>query len=165
MGMIDAATLDMLRRKAHAAETVDTEDLPLLPGEAPPPEPIDPAAEWEMTISLVVAVLSPALPYLPGIYTPDTIKALSGAIVPVADKYGLNVGGMMGGPEVGLLLIAAPLGLSTYVAHKQWKAQQEAERTLDNETAPPSEVVRPQSRSHLGENMQDNGGRLMPQGA
>ena len=154
-GLIELDALDTLKRKAHAYETQAGEALPPLPGE---PEPVDPAVEWEMTITLLVAVLSPALPYLPTVYTPDTIKALSGAIVPVADKYGLNVGGIMGGPDVGLLMIAAPLGLSTYVAHKQWRAAQEAERTV--ETAPPAAVVPPQSRSHLGENMQDNGGRL-----
>ncbi|WP_059411696.1 hypothetical protein [Cupriavidus basilensis] len=154
-GLIELDALDTLKRKAHAYESQAGQDLPPLPGE---PAPVDPAAEWEMTISLVVAVLSPALPYLPTVYTPDTIKALSGAIVPVADKYGLNVGGIMGGPEIGLLMIAAPLGLSTYVAHKQWRAQQEAERTVDD--APPAVVVPPQARSHLGENMQDNGGRL-----
>ncbi|CAJ96113.1 hypothetical protein CMPELA_25740 [Cupriavidus necator] len=155
MGVIDANTMDMLRRKAHAAESVEPEGLPLLPGE---PEPVDPAVEWEMSLTLLVTVLSPALPYLPSIYTKDTIKALAAAIVPVADKYGLNVGGLMSGPEIGLLLVAGPLALSTYVAHQAWREQQDAERTVDN--APPAEVVPPQSRSHLGENMEDTGGRL-----
>lgn len=154
-GLIEVSALDTLRRKAHVAESQAAADLPLLPGE---PEPIDPAAEWEMSITLLVTVLAPALPYLPAIYTPDTIKALAGAIVPVANKYGLDVGGMMSGPEIGLLLVAAPLGLSTYVAHRAWRAQQDAERTLDE--APPAAVVPPQKRTHLGEHMEDTGGRL-----
>ncbi|KDP85617.1 hypothetical protein CF70_013045 [Cupriavidus sp. SK-3] len=164
MGMIDADTLDMLRRKAHAAETVETEDLPLLPGESPPPEPIDPAQEWEGILTMLVMAGTVALPYLPTIYTPEAIKALSGAIVPVAQKYGVDLGGVSS-PELALLMVVAPLGLAHVMVHKQWRAQQEAERTVENATAPPSEVVPPQPRSHLGENMQDNGGRLMPQGA
>ncbi|NUO87662.1 MAG: hypothetical protein HOQ37_16335 [Cupriavidus sp.] len=154
-GLIELDALDTLKRKAHAYESQAGADLPPLPGE---PEPVDPAVEWEMSLTLLVTVLSPALPYLPSVYTPDTIKALAGAIVPVADKYGLNVGGLMSGPEIGLLLVAGPLALSTYVAHRAWREQQDAERTVDN--APPAEVAPPQSRSHLGENMQDTGGRL-----
>ncbi|WP_422648625.1 hypothetical protein [Cupriavidus sp. H18C1] len=45
------------------------------------------------------------------------------------------------------------------VAHKQWRAEQDEARTVDN-AAPPATVVPPQQRSHLGENMQDTGGRL-----
>lgn len=164
MGMIDADTLDMLRRKAHAAETVDTEDLPLLPGESPPPEPIDPAQEWEGLLTMAVMAGSVLWPYLPSVYTPEAIKGVSVAIVPVAQKYGIEMSGMSS-PELALLLATAPLAIAHVMVHKQWKAQQEAERTVENATAPPSEVVPPQSRSHLGENMQDNGGRLMPQGA
>ncbi|GLC96846.1 hypothetical protein Tamer19_62550 [Cupriavidus sp. TA19] len=154
-GLIELDALDTIKRKAHAFESQAGADLPPLPGE---PEPVDPAVEWEMSLTLLVTVLSPALPYLPTIYTPDTIKALAGAIVPVADKYGLSVGGIMSGPEIGLLLVAGPLALSTYVAHRAWREQQDAERTL--EAAPPPEVVPPQSRSHLGEHTQDTGGRL-----
>ncbi|WP_422648624.1 hypothetical protein OJJOAM_000234 [Cupriavidus sp. H18C1] len=89
-GLIELDALDTLKRKAHAYESQAGADLPPLPGE---PAPIDPAAEWEMTLSVLVAALSPALPYIPTVYTPDAIKALSAAIVPVADKYGLSVGG------------------------------------------------------------------------
>lgn len=152
--LIEVGALDTLRRKAHAAES-QAEDLPPLPGE---PEPVDPADEWTMTLTVLVTALSPALPYLPAIYTPDTIRALAGAIVPVASKYGLSVGGIMSGPEIGLLMVAGPLALSTYVAHRAWREQQDAERTVDE--APPAAVAPPQARSHLGENMQDTGGRL-----
>lgn len=155
-GLIELDALDTIKRKAHAYESQAGADLPPLPGE---PAPIDPAAEWEMTLSVLVAALSPALPYIPTVYTPDAIKALSAAIVPVADKYGLSVGGLMSGPEIGLLLVAGPLALATVVAHKQWRAEQDEARTVDN-AAPPATVVPPQQRSHLGENMQDTGGRL-----
>ncbi|WP_444632774.1 hypothetical protein [Cupriavidus oxalaticus] len=156
-GLIELDALDTLKRKAHAFEGQAGADLPPLPGE---PEPVDPATEWQMTLTVLVAALSPALPYLPTIYTPDSIQALARAIVPVADKYGLSVGGLMSGPEVGLLLVAGPLALATVVAHKQWRAEQDAARTFENDKAPPPEVVPPQSRSHLGDNMQDTGGRL-----
>lgn len=154
--LIELDALDTLRRKAHAFESQAGENLPPLPGE---PEPIDPAVEWEMTLGVLVAVLSPALPYVPTVYTPAAIKALAAAIVPVANKYGLSVGGIMSGPEVGLLMVAGPLALATVVAHKQWRAEQDAARTVDD--APP-EAVTPvaQRGSRLGDNTQDNGGRL-----
>lgn len=162
MGMIDAATLDTLRRKAHAAETVDAEDLPLLPGESPPPEPIDPAQEWEGILTMLVMAGGVAWPYLPTVYTPEAIKALSGAIVPVAQKYGVELGGVSS-PELALLMVAAPLGLAHVMVHKQWKAEQDAARTVENGSQPaPAERQAP---SHLGGNFEDNGGRLMPQGA
>ncbi|WP_423197151.1 hypothetical protein DFLDMN_000728 [Cupriavidus sp. H19C3] len=153
--LIELDALDTLRRKAHAFESQAGADLPPLPGE---PEPIDPAVEWEMTLNVLVAALSPALPYVPTIYTPEAIKALAAAIVPVANKYGLSVGGIMAGPEIGLLMVAGPLALATVVAHKQWRAEQEAARTVDD--APPSSVVPTQVNERLGANMQDNGGRL-----
>lgn len=159
--LIEAGVLEQMRRQAHAYEG-QAADMPPLPGE---PVPVDPAVEWEMTLTVLVAALGPALPYLPTIYTPDTIRALAGAIVPVADKYGLSVGGIMAGPEIGLLMVAGPLALATVVAHKQWRAERDEAMTVENGDAPPAVVVPPQARSHLGENMQDNGGRLRAVGA
>lgn len=159
--LIEAGVLEQMRRQAHAYEG-QAADLPPLPGEA---APVDPAAEWEMTLTVLVAALGPALPYLPTIYTPDTIRALAGAIVPVADKYGLSVGGIMAGPEIGLLMVAGPLALATVVAHKQWRAERDEAMTVEND-APPAAVVPPRGpQSHLGENTQDNGGRLRAVGA
>lgn len=155
--MIEADAAELIRRTAHAYESQAGADLPPLPGE---PEPVDPAQEWEGTITLVVALLSPMLPYLPTVYTPTTIKALSAAIVPVADKYDLNVGGLLAGPEIGLLMVAAPLGMMTYAAHKQWRAETDAARTMENAPEPIVEVTPRQSTSRLGDNMEDNGGRL-----
>lgn len=155
--LIELGALDTLKRKAHAAETQAAADLPLLPGETPPPEPIDPAQEVEGLLTVLVTVGSVAWPYLTAVYTPEAIKGLSKAIVPVAQKYGLDFGGASS-PEIALLLTALPLGIAHVAVHRAWKAQQEAERTVDE--APPAAVMAPQSRSHLGENMQDTGGRL-----
>lgn len=157
MALIALDNIDILRRKAHAFESQAQADLPPLPGEL---APVDPAQEWADTISVLVAALSPMLPYLPAIYTPDTIQALSRAIVPVADKYGLSVGGLMSGPEVGLLMVAAPLALATVGAHKQWRAAQDEVRTVDAD-APPAAVQEPPVRTgNLGDNFVDTGGRL-----
>lgn len=163
MGMIDPGVLDTLRRKALAAETVEAADLPLLPGETPPPEPIDPAQEWEGMLTMLVMVGSVALPYLPTVYSPEAIKALAGAIVPVAQKYGVDLGGMSS-PELALLLVAAPLGIGHVVAHKQWRAEQDAARTLEN-APPPTVAPQRNDRSQLGGNFEDTGGRLRPVGA
>jgi hypothetical protein len=164
MGMIDPGVLDTLRRKALAAETVEASDLPLLPGETPPPEPIDPAQEVEGLLNIVVTVGAVAWPYLPAVYTPEAIKGLSKAIVPVAQKYGIDFGGVSS-PELALLLVAGPLAVAHVAVHKAWKAQQEAERVVENGAPPPAVAPQRNDRSHLGGNFEDTGGRLRPVGA
>lgn len=94
--------------------------------------PVGPGSEVEelaAVLTLCATVLSPALPYVGAIYTPETCQRLAGAAVPVLSKYGMTVGGMFDkwGAEVGLLVVAAPVAVQTVAAHRQWKAEQ-AER-------------------------------------
>lgn len=88
--------------------------------------------ELAAVLTLCSTVVAPALPYVAAIYTPEVCRRLAGAAVPVLNKYGLTVGGMFDkwGPEVGLLVVAAPVAIQTVAAHKQWKAEQEERAQL-----------------------------------
>lgn len=90
----------------------------------------DPVAETSAVLSMVVGMLSPLLPYLPEIYTPEKIAALAGAYVPVAEKYGWQSAGWLDkyGAEVVLIATAAPVAMQTAQAHRAWQAAREAER-------------------------------------
>ncbi|WP_343549445.1 hypothetical protein [Ralstonia sp.] len=162
MGLIDAGSLDLLTRKAHAFESQAEADLPPLPGEPPP---VDPVQEWADLIGLIVMLGTPLLPYLPAIYTDETVKELAGAVQPVAAKYGIDGTGLGSTPELRLLIVAAPLAVGTYVTHRAWREQQKgpspAVETVTN-VAPPPPVPgqAPRDERHLGEFREDRGGRL-----
>jgi len=91
----------------------------------PAPVEADQAREMRDVLGLVVTMLSPALPYLPGVYTDEKIGLLSAAYVPVAAKYGWDVGGLLGewGAEIALVAVAAPLAMQTARAHQDWTAE------------------------------------------
>ena len=97
---------------------------PLLPGQEPPPPPVDPAealAEEIAGIVLsVVTVLSPALPSLKRIYTPETTRAAGSALAAVCVKHGWLSGGIMGeyAEEFSAGIIILPLAVTTYQAVK-----------------------------------------------
>lgn len=78
------------------------------------------AEEVAALLSIVVAVLSPMLPYLPGIYTQRVVESIAAAYVPVAEKYGWQSSGMFAkwGPEIGLALVLLQPLQQTVVAHK-----------------------------------------------
>ena len=162
MGLIDAGSLDLLTRKAHAYETQAGADLPPLPGEPPP---VDPVAEWAELIGLIVMLATPLLPYLPAIYTEETIHGLAAAVHPVADKYGIDGTGLGMSPEIKLIMVAAPLAVGTYLTHRAWREQQRepgpAVETVTN-VAPPPPVPgqAPRDEKHLGQFREDRGGRL-----
>lgn len=162
MGLIDAGSLDLLTRKAHAYETQAGAELPPLPGEPPP---VDPVQEWAEMLGLVVMLATPLLPYLPAIYTEETVRELAGAVHPVAAKYGIDGTGLGATPELRLLLVAAPLAVATVMTHRAWREQQQtpgpAVETVTN-VAPPPPVPgqAPRDEKHLGQYREDRGGRL-----
>jgi len=105
-------------------------DDPLTVGAPDVPAP-DPVAETAAAFGVVVAVLSPLLPYVGAIYTDDRIKALAGAYVPVAEKYGWESGGGFfdkWGAEIALLAVAGPMAAQTVAAHRAWMAERAKER-------------------------------------
>jgi hypothetical protein len=89
----------------------------------------DPVAETAAALSVVVAVVSPLLPYVESIYTPEVQARLAAAYVPVAEKYGWTAGGWFEqyGAEIALAVTVAPLAMQTKVAHAEWVAERERE--------------------------------------
>lgn len=116
---------DLARLQAAA---MDGEPATLSDGVAEAAAP-DPVAETAAMLGAVVALASPLLPYLPTIYTPETVQALAGAYVPVAEKHGWNVGGWLDryAAELALVAVAGPVAIRTANAHKAWKAERAAE--------------------------------------
>lgn len=155
------AELDALEGHAAAmdAEYLSSSAGPELDAQAMPPE--NKTAETAAMFGAAVAMLSPVLPYLPGIYTPETVNRLAEVYQPVADKYGWDVGGWLAGygAELALIGTAVPLIAATAAAHKAHVAAKEAERVEKKpEEGKPVAVVMPAA-------VVDNGGQLKPAGS
>lgn len=120
-------------------------------------------AETAAMIGAVVGMLSPVLPYLPGIYTPETVDRLAAAYQPVADKYGWDMGGWLTqyGAEIALAGTVVPLAMVTAKAHRAHVAEKQAaqEASAKAEAKPEAgPVPKPQT-------VVDNGGQLQPVGS
>lgn len=68
---------------------------------------VDRGAELGAMLTLGVKMAAPALPFLPGCYTPEVCEQIGQAFAAVADKYGWNLGGM-DSPELALALVTVP---------------------------------------------------------
>lgn len=136
--LADEQAADLARLRAAAMEG---EPAPIS-GELAEAAAPDPVAETAAMLGAVVALASPLLPYLPTIYTPETVQALAGAYVPVAEKHGWNVGGWLDryAAELALVAVAGPVAIRTANAHKAWKAERAAEaRAKRGEPEPASQ--------------------------
>lgn len=82
------------------------------------PEQQGPTLQEEIAglMGMVVAVLSPMLPSLRTIYTPEAINAASGAVGALCEKRGWLGGGLMGkyGEEIACVAVVGPLAYATY---------------------------------------------------
>ena len=137
---MDEKALNELHAEAVALEAAPQAEDVAAAAVAPA---IDPAQEWAGILELGVTVLSPALPFLPSIYTPEARAQLAGALVPVAEKYGWNLGEIMGrwAPEIGLALVAGPLAIRTVQEFRALRAAQGAAERVAEE----SRIQRPEA--------------------
>lgn len=136
--LADEQAADLARLQAAA---MDGEPTPMSEDVAQAEAP-DKVAEMAAMLGAVVALASPLLPYLPTIYTPETVQALAGAYMPVAEKHGWNVGGWLEryAAELALVAVAGPVAIRTANAHKAWKAERAAEaRAKRGEPEPASQ--------------------------
>jgi hypothetical protein len=105
----------------------------------------NPAEEWAAMLKVGVLILTPALPFLPSIYTDEAVGNLAAAIVPVADKYEISAGGLFGkyGPEIGLALAAGPLVVRTVIEFRAMRAAQAEprEKEIRAEAEQPAEAA------------------------
>jgi len=107
----------------QAAAMEQEAEAAAMAGDVEPARP-DQVAETAAMFGAAVALLSPMLPYLPGIYTQERVEQLAGAYMPVAEKYGWSAGGWLEkfGAEIALVAVAGPLIVQTVGAHKAHKA-------------------------------------------
>lgn len=140
---------------AGAAAAVDADaaadEFGPAPGGAVPAGP-DPVDEARAVFGMVVGMLSPLLPYLPSIYTDDALARLAAAYVPVAEKYGWSMGGMLDqyGAEIMLAGVALPLVVQTRNVHVAWAAERAARERPGQLAAPESQVERAQQPAAQG---------------
>lgn len=129
--------LNDLHAQAAAEEAAPAPAAAPMEGEFQAARP-DPVKEWADTLGLVVAILTPALPFLPGIYTDTARQALATAIVPVCEKYGFDLHDSLGkwAPEIGLALVAGPLAVATVKEFRAFRREQAAQAQRDAEPKP-----------------------------
>lgn len=89
----------------------------------PEPQSLDSAAaENKAILEVLVAMASPALPFLGECYTPETIERIANAYTAVEQKYGWNIREHMG-VEVQLAIVAIPPTLMAVVMGREYFKQ------------------------------------------
>lgn len=136
---MDESALNQLRDEAA---TADAEEARSVEGVVEPagaaPLPPDPVAEAKAVFGVAVMMLTPVLPYLPGIYTDEALGNLAAAYVPVAQKYGWDMSTWLGqyAAEIALAGVAIPLAMRTSAAHQAWLRAKQAAAAPKPEAAP-----------------------------
>lgn len=93
----------------------------------PADEPADQAGEFAAVLQMAVQVLTPALPFLPNHYTPDTCQRIGVAFSAVAEKRGWKLQEMMT-PEVALAVVTLPPTIGAVMEGRAYFAHQRAQR-------------------------------------
>lgn len=88
---------------------------------------VDPVQENRDLFTMLVAMATPVMPFLPECYTPEVIGNIAGAYTAVEEKYGWKASSLMG-PEVALALFAIPPTITAYQLGKAHFAEVKAKR-------------------------------------
>jgi hypothetical protein len=96
--------------------------------------PGNPSEENKAILATLIAILTPAMPFLEECYPPDTIERIANAYTAVEEKYGWNVRGMMG-VEVQLAIVAIPPTIQAIVLGRAYFAakKRDAEKVINQE--------------------------------
>lgn len=94
--------------------------------------------ELKGLLQIVSGLFVPMFPKLAEIYTDQTCGALAMATIPVMQKHGWTTGDLMGkwGPEIGLLSVAAPVGIATYQVIAEAREEAKKKEKEQAETRP-----------------------------
>lgn len=73
----------------------------------------------------------------------DKVETCARVLVPVADKYGLNLGGYLGGPEAAAVMVAGPILWTAWreLAAELADKRRTEQRKPEAEAPPPAAVV------------------------
>lgn len=132
----DAAGLQALAGHIEAVDgqVAASADAPaggalVAPAEAPP---VDPGMEVAGMLQMAVAMLTPALPFLPACYTPEACQSIGVAFNAVAEKRGWNLADIMT-PELALCVAAAPPTVQAVVMGRAYFAERAARASAQPE--------------------------------
>lgn len=134
----ESLSSDQARILAHV-EAIDADVGGTGPGEGPEAQPelqANAAEENKAILTALIALLTPALPFLPDCYPPDTIERIANAYTAVEEKHGWNVREMLS-VEVQLAIVAIPPTISAVLigrAYFQEKARRDREKVIDPES-------------------------------
>lgn len=158
---MDVTAIEALKTEAVTAEAVTAEPAPGATAETLPPA-VDPVQEAKAIFATVVALGAPLLPYLTDIYTDDRLDMLAGAYVPVAQKYGWDVGGWLGNysAEIALAAVAAPLAMATAKAHREFAASKLPQAPAVAEAQQPGKLTAEPAPAAAAAPVVDTGGML-----
>lgn len=126
--------------------------------DAPAAEPErDQGAELAAMLGMGVAMLSPALPFLPQCYTPEVCQQIGTAFDAVARKRGWDLSNVMT-PELALAVVALPPTIQATVLARVHFAQLKAARAA----AERQERQAPPASSHAGQQLAPAGPIAVP---
>lgn len=104
----------------------------------PEADPGNPGEENKVILSLLIAMLTPAMPFLAQCYPPDVIERIALAYTAVEEKYGWNVRGMMG-VEVQLAIVALPPTIQAIVLGRLYFEEKKRQANEKDITPRPGE--------------------------
>lgn len=126
--------MDELERLQAEAAAIDAETAPTLPApaETGAQEAAAPACnsitEAHALITTVVAIATPAFPWLPKLYTEEQISTLAGAWGPVMDHYGITAGEFLSHPLAQAAIVTLPVAVQTVQGIKLQRQVEKAEQ-------------------------------------
>lgn len=138
---MEAAELRALEVAAQAADENANPDQAEFEGEAIAGAGSNLAGELAVYLTMIVGIVSPALPSVKAIYSEQVISGLCEATAAVCNKHGWLQDGIGGkyAEEITLAALVIPLGMATHkaVAHdierlkqQQAEAEQKKEKTV-----------------------------------
>lgn len=109
----------------------------------------DPIAENAALLSMLVAVATPAFPFIGQCYTPDVVNNIATAYTAVEIKYGWEARKFVG-PELGLALVAIPPTIAAVMLGRQHFAELRAKREAEQARKTPETALDAATKGAIG---------------
>jgi len=108
-----------------AAGDAQLDGQAVVPGQEPPPAP-DQGAQLSAMLQMGVAMVAPALPFLPRCYPVQTCDQIGTAFAAVAEKRGWDLNSL-NTPELALAVVTLPPTIAAVVQGRAYFAAKKAE--------------------------------------
>lgn len=148
---------DMAQLRAiAAAQDAVIDGASVIPGanqDAAEPEQ-DRPAELAAMLTMGVAMLAPALPFLPQCYTPEVCQQIGTAFDAVAEKHGWNLDAISS-PELALAVVSVPPTVAAVMmARAHFAAKRAADKAADERRTVDMPATKPNPSGHAGHVLQ-----------